>query len=221
VSTRLILVRHGETDWNLTGRFQGQADVPLNSTGLRQATVLAQRLARERPAAIYASDLARAWQTAQAIYQALASALVTESSTPYIPCAALPLIVEARLRELNYGAWQGLTYTEIAQRYPLEWERWIENPAKQAPPGGESLLQITSRVIATYQEICAAHPEETVILVAHGGSLQILTVYALGLPPERYWQIHLDIASYSELNVYPEGAILNKANDTAHLERWS
>jgi alpha-ribazole phosphatase len=207
MSTRLLIVRHGQTDWNFNGRFQGQIDVPLNPTGLEQARAIARRLSSETPAAIYASDLQRAWRTAEVIQQALPMDWRCQ------------LIAEPRLREMCFGEWEGLTYDQIRSTQPQLLQRWESNLEHNAPPGGETLLALAARVQAAYESILQAHPDATVLLVAHGGPLRMLIASALGIPPKRYWQVKLTNAALSELHIYPEGAILNLLNCTDHLEK--
>jgi alpha-ribazole phosphatase len=210
MSTRLLIVRHGQTDWNSVGRFQGQMDIPLNPTGLEQAHAVARRLSTESPAAIYTSDLQRARQTAEIIYRALPGD------------GRCPLIAESRLRELCFGEWEGLTYNQIQSSQPHLLQRWENDLEHTAPPGGETLLALADRVQAAFHSIIQAYPDATILLVAHGGPLQMLISSALGMPPGRYWQVHLSNASLSELQLYPDGAILNLLNCTDHLEkvRW-
>jgi 2,3-bisphosphoglycerate-dependent phosphoglycerate mutase len=210
LATRLLIVRHGRTAWNSDGRFQGQLDIPLDEVGQSQAAAVAHRLASERPLAIYASDLSRAWQTARWIQNA-----ITEASQPD---PTPPLVLEPRLREMHFGEWQGLTYAEIQACQPEALAAWEANWLTNAPPGGETLAQLVERVQAVYREILAAHPDGTVLIVGHGGALQALLCLALGLPPERFWQLQLDNTGVADLRVYPEGAILNLFNDTCHLE---
>jgi broad specificity phosphatase PhoE len=128
------------------------------------------------------------------------------------------LVPEPRLREMCFGEWEGLTYAEIRARQPRQLQRWESDLEHAAPPGGETLLQMAERVQAAYQDIAAAHAGAGVVLVAHGGPLQMLIAQALGLPPGRFWQVHLSNASLTELNLYPEGAILNLLNCTDHLK---
>ena len=201
MSTRLLLARHGQTAWNVQCRYMGQLDIPLDSTGQHQAALLGRKLAGETLAAIYTSDLLRARETASAIVS-------------YHNC---PLINEPRLREMDFGAWQGMTYPEIQKTDKLNLEAWEADRLKNAPPGGETLCQFSSRIEAVYREIIQAHSEETVLMVAHGGLLKILVCLVLGLPPGRYWQIQLSTASLSEIWVYPEGGSLGLLNDTCHL----
>jgi alpha-ribazole phosphatase len=203
--TRLLLVRHGLTDWNAAQRFQGQHDVPLNDIGRHQAAALAERLAGEPLQAIFASDLQRARATAAAIVDRH-------------PC---PITIEARLREISFGAWEGLTYAEIAAGHPEVLAAWEKNILENAPPGGETLNQLAGRVQAVLDELLLAQDGETILLVAHGGPLQVLICLALGLPPEKYWQFHLSPGSLSEIAIYPQGGILNLLNDTCHQEENS
>jgi len=205
LTTRLLLVRHGQTAWNVEVRFQGQTDIPLDETGKRQAAALSQRLAKQQIAAIYASDLSRAWQTAGAIQ----SAIMMRN-----PCR---LIAEPRFREMNFGDWQGMTYAEILEKDARAISEWQMDNLHKAPPGGETLLQLAERVQTALADIQATHPEETILIIGHGGSLQMLISQALGLPPSAYWQFHLSNASLSEICFYPDGAMLNLLNDTSHL----
>jgi alpha-ribazole phosphatase len=211
MATRLLIVRHGRTAWNIDGRFQGQLDIPLDEVGQAQAAAVAQRLAQERPVAIYASDLSRASQTARWIENAIAEAIQ--------PDLLPPLVLEPRLREMHFGEWQGLTYSEIQASQPEALAAWEADWLSNAPPGGETLTQLIERVHPVYHEILAAHPDGTVMVVGHGGALQAMLCMALGLPPERFWQLQLDNTGIADLRIYPEGAILNLFNDTCHLER--
>ncbi len=199
---RLLLVRHGETDWNAEGRYQGQSDVPLSAIGQQQAMALARRLAREEIHALYASDLQRAWQTAEVI------------AAPH----GLPVRPEPRLREIDFGAWEGLTFDEIRQRHPQALAAWEADPLGVAPPGGESLAQVVARVGQVLDDIARSCQDRTVLFVAHGGLLQVLLCLALGLAPRARWQFRLDPGSLSELSLYAEGAVLIRLNDTHHLE---
>jgi len=198
---RLLLIRHAATAWTVQGRFQGQTDIPLSPHGRRQAAALAQRLMAETLHMLYASDLQRARETAQAI------------AAPH----ALHVHAEPRLREIAFGRWEGLTYAEIQQQDAQTLIAWECDQLHSAPPGGETLLQMTQRVRAAYATILAAGQDKTVGLVAHGGPIQLLLCLALGLPPQAYWQFAVSPASLSELCVHAQGAILTRLNDTHHL----
>jgi len=197
----LLLVRHGEPDWNLTNRFQGHSDIPLNITGHQQAAAIGGRLAKEEIHAIFTSDLSRARDTAKKIAEN----------------HACDIIVEPRLREGSFGQWEGLTYAELQQRQPEAVEAWHEDISSFAPPGGETLHQLARRVDQAYNDIAANHQDQTVLLVAHGGSLQMLIANLLELPPKSFWQFNLDHCSLSKISVYDESAIINSLNETNHL----
>jgi probable phosphoglycerate mutase len=211
---RLYLVRHGQTAWNAQKRFMGQLDIPLDETGRAQVAALGNRLKDEHVDMIYASDLSRAWDTALAIESCLAS----HADPLALPAVAGHCIKpDPRLREMNFGDWQGLTYAEIQERDPQNLAHWEEDRLHHAPPNGETLLDFSERVISAYREWCTAHAEQKILLVGHGGSLQLLLAHALGLSPDKFWQLQLSNASLTDLRVYDSGAILNLLNDTCHL----
>jgi probable phosphoglycerate mutase len=203
MNTRLLLARHGQTAWNASARFMGQLDIPMDETGRAQVRALSMRLSNERPAAIYCSDLVRARETARSIQAAIAS--------------SPPVISEPRLNEMNFGDWQGQTYAEIQQRDPQGLANWESERFHSAPPNGETLLTLAGRIQAAYHDLCAARSDQTVIVAGHGGSLQVLIVLALGLPPEAFQKLRLSNASLSELQVHETGALLLLLNDTNHL----
>ncbi|MCD4685948.1 MAG: histidine phosphatase family protein [Anaerolineae bacterium] len=160
MTTRVYLIRHGETDWNAAGRWQGHAPVPLNESGLTQSAALGRYLAQHNVtlAALYSSDLKRAFQTAAAVAEALA--METQTDT--------------RLRETDLGVWQGMTRTEVeawdGERYAELVADWYTGPR----PGGESRQQVETRMRAVFDAIIARHTDQTVALVSHGGSLGML-----------------------------------------------
>jgi len=174
----------------------------LSDLGRRQAEALARRLAREEIHAIYASDLQRAWETATII------------AAPH----GLKVHPEPRLREMHFGVWEGLTFDEIEAQYPGSFDALINDPISAGPPGGETMGQVMERVRAVLEDLQRNHPQQTVLLVAHGGSFQMLMCHALGLTPRARWQFRLSPASLSELYLFPEGGILTRLNDTCHLE---
>jgi broad specificity phosphatase PhoE len=244
MSLRLLLIRHGQTAWNASGRFMGHHDIPLSELGLRQAAAVGRKLGPERPLVIYSSDLQRAYQTAQALLAAILAspqAAKTESE-PGAPLfsplhkqggatearlegqagdihpGALEIITDPRLREMNFGEWAGKSYGELQAAEPEAMAAWEADLLHQAPPGGETLLEFAGRVQAVYAEIAQRHNEGTVMIVSHGGPLQLILAAVFGLPPERYWQFGVSNTGVCELNLYPAGAILNRLNDTSHLE---
>ncbi len=214
---RLMLVRHGQTAWNAAGRYQGQTDVPLSDVGRRQAQALGRRLAAEEIHAVYASDLRRAGETAEIIARSRADV----GRPPW------PMHAEPRLREMAFGAWEGLTYEEITARDPQGLAAWQADSLHVAPPGGETLTQLAARVRSLLDDVVAAHsgqasaPSRCVLLVAHGGLLRVLLCLALGLAADFHWRFHLDVASLSALLLYDTDAVLVGLNDTHHLEGLS
>jgi alpha-ribazole phosphatase len=201
MNLRLLLVRHGLTDWNVKKRFQGQTNIPLNKTGIRQAQALGDRIAGESIDHIYASDLDRARQTARFISQ-------------HHSC---PLEFNPALRELHFGDWEGLTYQQIQDRDPDILKAWNLDLYENGPPAGESLRTLIARISTFLDIIFNAHNDETVLLVTHGGCLQVLCCLALDLPPQQYWQFRLSPASLSEIRYFSAGATINSLNNTNHL----
>lgn len=200
---RLLLVRHGETAWNASGRFQGQTDIPLNSVGRQQATIVADRLASESIDVIYSSDLVRAYETAQTIAAPL----------------GLDVKPDPRLREINYGEWQGLTHTQISERFPEQFVRWNADPFMYAPASGETVAQAAARLQAVLADLPRNHPDQTVLLVAHGGPIRILVCLLLKKSLHEFWQLNVggntaltEFVRYRDL-----GLRMTAYNDTSHL----
>jgi broad specificity phosphatase PhoE len=164
--TTLLLVRHGETDWNRDERFQGQADPPLNQTGRDQSVDLSVLLAAEALTAVYSSPLQRALETAEII----AAAHGLE-----------PVAVDA-LREMYDGSWEGLTRTEVRERFPDQYARWLER--RRGPDDGESYEALGARVVPALLEIAAAHPGERILAVTHAGSIRATLAHADGISYE-------------------------------------
>jgi probable phosphoglycerate mutase len=201
-ATRLIAIRHGETAWNVDTRLQGHLDIALNTKGVWQAGQVAQALADEPIDAVYSSDLLRAWQTAQAIAHA------TDA----------PLVAKPGLRERGFGSFEGKTYAEIATEWPEQSELWRKRVPDWAPPGGESLLTMRERVASTVNALAEPHIGGQIVLVAHGGVMDILYRLATGqeLQAPRGW--HLGNAAINRLLWTPEGLTLVGWADTSHLE---
>ncbi|MGC9468339.1 MAG: alpha-ribazole phosphatase [Anaerolineae bacterium] len=198
---RLLLIRHGETAWNASSRYQGHADVPLNEAGCRQAVALAERLAVGKLEAIYTSDLKRAWQTAQIVAG-------PQGLTPQ---------ADPRLRELDFGAWQGLTYRQIAEQDPDRLAAWNADRVHRAPPRGESLAAMAQRVGSLITELRATHTSGAVALVGHGGSIRMIPCLLLEHPLGAYWQFEVDNTALAEIELQERGPVLTLWNDTHHL----
>ena len=204
--TRIIAVRHGETDWNVDTRVQGTLNIALNARGRWQAQRAAQALADEPIAAIYSSDLVRALETAQAI--------AAHSSSP----GARPVRPHTGLRERGFGTFEGLTYAQIASDWPEESRRWRQRDPEFAPPGGETLLQLRARILETVDTLASQHPNEQIVLVAHGGVLDAL--YRLATQQEitapRTWE--LGNAAINRLLWTPDSLSVVGWSDTRHLD---
>lgn len=165
--TRFCFVRHGETAWNIERRLQGQLDIDLNPLGRHQAQAVAAWLAAEPIDALYASDLKRAWHTAERLELDLG-----------LPRRALP-----ELRERRYGVFEGLTYEEAAARYPDAYRRLeAREPEFVLPEGGESLVELSARVSAALCALAEAHHGQTVVAVTHGGVLDVINRFVRGRP---------------------------------------
>lgn len=200
--TRVIAVRHGETAWNVDTRIQGQLDIGLNDTGLWQAGRVGRALEEEPIAAIYASDLSRAWQTAQAIAEPRGMAVDAEPG----------------LRERAFGLFEGRTFADIDASLPDQARLWRTRDPEFAPEGGESLLTFRDRIQTTAFRLAARHPGELVVLVAHGGVMDVLYRTATGqeLQAPRTW--HLGNAAINRLLWTPQGFTLVGWGDVSHLD---
>jgi len=201
---RYLLIRHGQTDWNVSGRIQGQSDVPLNAVGEQQVAALSKGLASTSIDAVYTSDLTRARTTAEVMVD------------PH----GLDVQMEPRLREVHFGEWEGFTYDELLDRIPgfaEDWDAWNADRVHRAPPGGESLLQFSERVEAALEDVRAAHEDGTVALVSHGGSIRMTFCVLMGLPLTSYWQMSVHNTGVSEIEMRERGPVVVRWNDTHHL----
>lgn len=215
---RLLLIRHGETDWNAGGRFQGQLDIALNEEGRRQAQALAARLAPEPLDVVYSSDLSRARDTAQHIIDRQRAGGENNG---------LDLRPDPRLRELNLGDWQGLTYAQIEAQDSERLAAWDADRVDYRLPGGESLRQVAERVRAVLVDLRQdhdtddGHEDQTIALVTHGLTLRIVLCLLLSHPLSGYWQFSVYNTSVTEVLLRHEGAVLVTLNDTHHLKPHS
>jgi 2,3-bisphosphoglycerate-dependent phosphoglycerate mutase len=199
--TRVVAVRHGETDWNAQTRIQGQIDIGLNAVGRDQAQRLGRALADARFDAVYASDLRRAADTARAVAER----------------AGLPLRTEVSLRERAFGDFEGLTWAEVEQRHPEASRRWRERDASFGPPGGETLALFYERAVGALAAIAARHRGQHIAIVTHGGVLDALYRAAtrIALDAPRTWQ--LGNASINRVLHGNEGFTMVGWNDHLHL----
>lgn len=186
-STELTIVRHGETEWNLEARVQGHLDSNLTETGVAQAKAVAQRLKGKNFAALYSSDLGRAYHTAEIIAGQTGHRILTDQ----------------RLRERHLGIFQGWTWREVEKRYPDEVNSYRTSGPDDVIPGGESRRQHVHRAIACLEDIVHKHPGQSVLVVAHGGVLSGLFRHTLGIPidaPRRFtlWNASLNTFYYEK-----------------------
>lgn len=170
--TRVFLVRHGETEWNAGRTFQGQQDSRLTSRGLRQAAELADRLAGEGVEFIYSSDLGRAANTARVVGERL----------------GLAVSLAPMLREIDCGLWTGLSYDEVAARWPEEFDNWRTRPHLHRMPGGESVAEVQQRGMAFLEEARRRHPGSTTCLVTHNTIVKTVLSGLQGQPLSQLWE---------------------------------
>ena len=202
-ATRIVAIRHGETAWNVDTRIQGHLDIPLNTTGLWQADQVARALADEPITAIYTSDLKRAHATAQAVARSTGAPLTTHTG----------------LRERSFGHFQGRTFAEIEAELPEDAHRWRKRDPHYAPEGGESLVTLRERIERTVALLAQQHLGEQVVMVAHGGVLDVLYRLATrqDIQAPRTWQ--LSNAAINRLLWTPDGLSLVGWADTQHLDQ--
>ncbi len=201
-TTSVILIRHGQTIWNREKRFRGQADIPLDETGLWQARVTGGYVAARWPlTAVYASPLQRARQTAEAVASAQG---LTAQPHP-------------GLLDMHFGQLQGVAVSEAMQQYPDLMRAWFEAPHTVRFPGGEGLDDIRQRSSAALQEVVERHAGETVALVAHTVVNQVLLCAVLGLGNEHFWRIGQDTCAVNQIDWDGKIYLLWLMNDTSHL----
>jgi broad specificity phosphatase PhoE len=199
--TRILLLRHGQTELSVGRRYSGHGDPELTPLGHRQAAGAAIRLGEvDDIAAVLTSPLRRARQTAAAVAETTGA----------------PLVVRDRLIETDFGAWEGLTFAEARERDPELHAAWLGSE-DVPPPGGESFADVGRRIGAERAELVASYPGATVVLVSHVTPIKTMLRHALDGGPEILFRLHLDLASLSEVNFYPDGgASVRLVNDTSH-----
>ena len=200
--TKIIFVRHGQTEWNVLGRYQGQTDIALSPLGIEQAEKLAAHFPVDKMEAVYSSDLARAMKTASCVADRFG------------------LTVESRpeLRELNFGDWEGLTYDEIVAKWPDALNNFFQHPDVLEIPHGESFPKLRERALDAVEKIVACHPNQTVAVFAHGAILRTILTAALHMDLKYVWTIRqfntaVNIVTYTE-----HGTTVELLNGTGHLK---
>ena len=199
--TVTLLLRHGQTPMSVQKRYAGRTDAPLTDTGVQQAAAAAKRLAQAGIGAIVSSPLQRTVRTAEEVSAA----------------TGVPVVTDDGFRETDFGAWEGLTFAEVRERWPSEMTAWLADPSV-APPGGESFAQVSERVTAALHRVLAERADRTVLIVSHVTPIKTLVAAALLAPPAALFRMHLDVAALCEIDWYADGpAVLRSFNDTAHL----
>ena len=199
--TRILLIRHGQTEWNRQEIFRGRADIPLSEEGIRQAQALADRLSDERIAAVYSSPLVRAYATAERV--ANAHGLQPQPVHP--------------LTDIDYGAWEGHQHQQVEELYPDLYVRWLTKPHLAHPPGGETLAQVRRRATPALDGIAAAHRQAAIVVVSHRVVNKLILCHALGLGNDVFWRIRQDTACLNLLEQEDGRVTVRLVNDTCHL----
>lgn len=197
----IYLIRHGETYWNNELRFQGHSDIALNEIGLKQAELLGKYMAQIDIKAVYSSDLIRAQATAEAV--ACARGLKVET--------------DPRLREIFFGDWEGKTYTQIKESWAEDIETFFHTPNKISTPHGESFNDVLHRAKAAFEDIVNKHKEETIVIVAHGGTIRTLLCDIIGLDLNNMWRLKQDNTAVNLINYRGDYKVLEYLNATYHL----
>ena len=201
--TTVILIRHGETTWNLEGKCQGQLDSPLTGKGIQQAKAVAARLQDGEFTHIHASDLGRAWNTAGHIAAA----------------TGRPLVADPRLRERNFGIFHGLDKAAMQEKYPEEFRAYASGDSDYVIPKGESLRQLSARSLACVQEVSAKHAGQRLVMVSHGGVLGEIFKHVLGLPIQTRRPFRIVNASLNVISLDRGRWVIESLGDVGHLRR--
>ncbi|HKL13240.1 MAG TPA: alpha-ribazole phosphatase [Halanaerobiales bacterium] len=200
--TEIVLVRHGETEWNKNSRYQGVMDVDLNEKGQKQAQQLYEFLKDEEFDTIYSSTLKRAYETIQDIAKYQNKEVITI----------------ADLMEIDFGKWEGLTFSEIEKDYPDLAKKWAKDPTCCKPPEGEHIKEVEQRVGKTIDKIVDDNPDQKILIATHGGIVRIVFAYLLDLPLSRIFSIEVENVSISRIKFYKHYPVVKLLNSTYHLE---
>ncbi len=198
---RIMLVRHGETQWNLENRIVGHTEIGLNSTGRRQVALLARALAGEKIEAVYSSPLRRAADTASEIAREHGLDVVTDDA----------------LKEVDAGELDGIAIEEVLRRYGNFWEEWVKGAETLRMPGGETMGELQDRAWSVVTRVVSDHPQGTVILVSHTLTILSILTKALGMPLSDFRRLRLSLASINTLDFKGSVTSLVGFNDTCHL----
>jgi len=199
--TTILLIRHGETEWNRGKIFRGTYDIPLNGNGRAQAALAAKALGGRKIDAAYSSPLSRAMETAR----------ITLADKH------VPITVEKSFIDFNYGEWTGLEERAVAEKWPGEYAQWTSEPDKVRPPGGDTLGEVYDRAYGALEQIAGKHANGTVAVFAHRVVNKLLVLAMLTLGPERFTFIRQDNCCINEFTRTEAGYITIAVNDTSHL----
>jgi broad specificity phosphatase PhoE len=198
---KLILIRHGETDFNRDGRIQGRGRQPLNSTGLTQAAAAGQAVSSETPFRLYSSPLVRAMRTAESISEA----------------AQVTVVPLEGVEELDTGEFEGFTGAQLRERYPEIMSRWDSDPGPTQMPGGESLRQVQDRAWKAVTDVARANPDQKVVIVTHNFPIQTIVCRALGMPLNNFRRVRVALGSITRMEFSGSTATLVSMNERWHL----
>lgn len=199
VSTKVILIRHGETDWSYQKRYCGFTDIDLNEKGRRQARRLHKRLSKETIHKVYSSDMKRTLQFAKIVFKDLPAEQLVD------------------LREMNFGIFEGLTYQDIMEKYPRIYRNWLENPLDIIIPRGEGLNSMARRVRKALRRIIFHNSNKTVAVFTHGGPIRVILCDILGLDLKEVWKIEQELANISIIEFVEGRGKVHLLNDISYL----
>lgn len=201
--TRLYLIRHGETDWNVLGKYQGSTDIELSETGLNQAKLLGKRFEKMELDKVYSSPLKRAMATAQTVADA----------------KNLPVILEEAFQEINFGDWEGKTTAEIEAEYSDMFKAFVKNPVNSPIPGEGSFKNAMDRGVTGIKKVLADCENENVAIISHGALIRVIMMGLLELEESFYRKTWLYNTAISIVDIYEDGKVmLITLNDKAHLD---
>jgi alpha-ribazole phosphatase len=200
---KLILIRHGETEWVKAGRYQGSTDVPLNALGRRQARAAAREIRGHNPFLVYSSELSRVRETAKYIARSCRKEIV----------------IDPRLNEVSFGRWEGHSFESVRRRYPKDVRQWYEARWSSRPTGGESLESLAKRVLSFFDELADRHAGNSgaCVVVTHGGPIRVMLMRVFGVSPRFFWNVRIDPASVSAVEISKQKRELVLLNSSAHL----
>jgi len=231
MATTLYLVRHGETEGSEVKRYKGSIDVPLSERGIGQmkkvSAFIAGTLGNADPSADYLKHIHRTSSSSpdskddalHAVYTSPLSRALNGAEMIAAPHGLKPSVV-MDLRERGFGRWEGMSFTEIKEQYPDEFEAWAGNPVKYSPPGGESTVEVSERAVTALNTILDAHKDEAIAVVAHGGVNRVLLCHILGIPLENVFRVEQDFGAVNVIEFwekYPVVKLLNYQVESCHV----